>query len=65
LDRLLQIQPKYVFMDDGAVYNGKKIDLREKMQQISDAMADVPNFKGIIAQPRFSSPLDIRQVSHS
>ena len=63
LDRLLQIKPKYLFMDDMAVYNGKKIDLREKMKGIVEGMKDVSEFEGIVSQARFShSPADISVV---
>lgn len=54
LDRLLQIKPKYVFMDDGAVYNGKEVDLRAKMAQVVQGMRDVHEFEGVVTQTRFA-----------
>jgi acetoacetyl-CoA synthetase len=53
LDRLLQIKPAYVFVDDWTVYNGKTMDLRPKIQEIVDGMQGEVSFKGIITQPRF------------
>lgn len=69
LDRLLQIEPKvgchifgtrpvlkilqYLFMDDWAVYNGKTIDLRQKMTEIVNGMMAAKGFAGIVSMPRF------------
>lgn len=53
LERLLQIKPKYIFVDDWAVYNGKTIDLRPKISQLVAGMQDVPEFEGVVTQPRF------------
>ncbi|EXJ91702.1 acetoacetate-CoA ligase [Capronia epimyces CBS 606.96] len=63
LDRLTQIRPKYLFMDDWAVYNGKKIDLRPKMKDVIAGMGGVDEFEGIVSQVRFAhSPADISSV---
>lgn len=62
LDRLLQIKPRWLFMDDYAVYNGKTIDLRDKMKDIVQGMKSIPDFQGIISQPRFPSPADISSI---
>ncbi|KAH3912797.1 hypothetical protein HBH56_119460 [Parastagonospora nodorum] len=53
LERLLQIKPAYVFVDDWAVYNGKTIDLRPKIKEIVEVMQSEPGFQGIVTQPRF------------
>ncbi|KAF2685240.1 acetoacetate-CoA ligase [Lentithecium fluviatile CBS 122367] len=53
LERLRQIRPKYVFMDDWAVYNGKTIDLRSKMKEIVAGMSGVEDFEGVVVQGRF------------
>ncbi|KAL6704484.1 hypothetical protein ACN47E_008113 [Coniothyrium glycines] len=53
LERLLQIKPMFVFVDDGAVYNGKTLDLRPKIKEIVEGMKGVEEFKGIVTQPRF------------
>ncbi|KAJ5174261.1 Acetoacetyl-CoA synthetase [Penicillium canariense] len=63
LDRLLQIKPRWLFMDDFAVYNGKKIDLRGKMRDISHGMDAVSEFQGVVSLPRFpSEPADINSI---
>jgi acetoacetyl-CoA synthetase len=62
LDRLLQIEPKYLFMDDWAVYNGKTVDLRTKMTEIVDGMKGVSTFHGLVSMPRFKEPADISGV---
>ncbi|OAL27996.1 acetoacetate-CoA ligase [Fonsecaea nubica] len=63
LDRLTQIKPRFLFMDDWAVYNGKKIDLRGKMKDIMAGMEGVDEFQGIVSQARFQhSPADVSSV---
>lgn len=63
LDRLLQINPKFVFVDDWAVYNGKTIDLRDKMAEIVEGLKEVREFKGLVSMPRFQdSPADVAKV---
>ncbi|KAK6373856.1 hypothetical protein LTS17_007825 [Exophiala oligosperma] len=63
LDRLTQIRPKLLFMDDGALYNGKKIDLRQKMAEIVNDMKEIEEFKGVIAQVRWAnSPADMTAI---
>ncbi|KAH8649709.1 acetoacetate-CoA ligase [Tricladium varicosporioides] len=62
LQRSLQVTPKYIFMDDFAVYNGKKVDLRQKMTEIVEGMKDSPGFEGVVSMPRFSTPVDISSV---
>jgi acetoacetyl-CoA synthetase len=49
-------------MDDFAIYNGKKVDLRHKMTEISNGMKDVKEFKAMVSMPRFSQPVDISKV---
>ena len=53
LERLLQIKPAYVFVDDWTVYNGKTIDLRPKIRDIVKGMEGVQEFRGVVSQPRF------------
>lgn len=53
LERLLQVKPVFVFIDDWAVYNGKTIDLRPKIKEIVEGMAGVKEFKEVVTQPRF------------
>jgi acetoacetyl-CoA synthetase len=66
LERLLQIRPKYVLVDDWAVYNGKTIDLRPKIEGILEGMESggVAEFESVIVQPRFpGKPADVRGLS--
>ncbi|KAL6155252.1 hypothetical protein ACJBU6_06845 [Exserohilum turcicum] len=53
LERLLQIKPKYVFVDDWAVYNGKTMDLRPKISKLVAGMQAIMEFEGVVTQPRF------------
>ncbi|ETN44712.1 acetoacetate-CoA ligase [Cyphellophora europaea CBS 101466] len=63
LDRLTQIRPKYLFMDDIAVYNGKRTDLRQKMKEIIEGMEGISEFEGIVSQARFAdAPADMSSV---
>ncbi|KAI9880045.1 MAG: hypothetical protein M1830_005777 [Pleopsidium flavum] len=69
LERLVQIRPVWVFVDDGAVYNGKRVDLRGKMAGIVSGMrnAGVEEFRGVVSQARFGGegeegPADVSAV---
>jgi acetoacetyl-CoA synthetase len=66
LDRLLQIRPKWLFMDDWAVYNGKTVDLRPKMAEIVRGMAGVREFEGVVSQARWRDrPAEMSRVPRS
>jgi acetoacetyl-CoA synthetase len=52
-------------MDDWTVYNGKTVDLRQKMTDISNGMKGVKEFAGIVSMPRFSQPADIGDVPNA
>lgn len=63
LDRLRQIKPKYIFVDDWAVYNGKTIDLRPKMTEIESGMREVVELEGFVSMPRWKNkPSDISSI---
>lgn len=63
LDRLLQLKPKFVFVDDSAIYNGKRVDLRPKIKGIVEGLREVSEFEAIIAIPRFpTQPADVSGV---
>ncbi|ROT39304.1 acetoacetyl-coenzyme A synthetase [Sodiomyces alkalinus F11] len=62
LQRAVQINPKFIFFDDAALYNGKVIDLRDKMAAVSQDMKDCDQFNGIISIQRFAKPHDISSV---
>jgi len=49
-------------MDDCTIYNGKRVDLREKMKQIVHGMKDVQEFAGMVSMARFQQPADISSV---
>ena len=52
LERLRQIEPKWVFVDDAAVYSGKEVDMRKKMGDIAKGMRGIEGFEGIVSVPR-------------
>ena len=65
LQRLTQIEPKWIFVDDWAVYNGKTIDLKPKMKEIVEGMlkSKAKGFKGVVSMPRFQErPADVGDV---
>ena len=63
LDRLRQTKPKFVFIDDWAVYNGKTIDLRPKMTEVEEGMSDITELQGLVSMPRWQDkPEDISGV---
>jgi acetoacetyl-CoA synthetase len=63
LERLRQIEPKWVFFDDSASYNGKHINLKRKMVEILHGMKDVKGFRGIVSIPKDErSPIDVSGV---
>ena len=63
LDRLRQIKPNYIFVDDWAVYNGKTIDLRPKMGELEAGMKGISELQGLVSMPRWQDkPADISGV---
>ncbi|KAL2354691.1 acetoacetyl-CoA synthase [Cryomyces antarcticus] len=62
LDRLTQIRPAWLFMDDWAVYNGKTVGLRSKMSEIVKGMQGIEEFQGVVSMPRFEKPEDVAGV---
>lgn len=63
LQRLQQIEPRWVFMDDTALYNGKLIDLRKKLGEVAKGLQTTPAFQGIVSQARFKSqPKDVSEI---
>lgn len=49
-------------MDDFAIYNGKRVDLRSKMGEIVEGMKEVKEFEGMVSMPRFQKPMDISSI---
>ncbi|KAI1129467.1 acetoacetate-CoA ligase [Nemania abortiva] len=62
LQRTVQVNPKYIFMDDAALYNGKRLDLRQKMAEVVAGMNNCSNFRGLVSIRRFRDALDISNV---
>jgi acetoacetyl-CoA synthetase len=62
LDRLLQISPVFVFIDDWAVYNGNTMDLRPKINELVAGLKDDKIFKGVVTQRRFAQFADLSAV---
>ncbi|KAI1169209.1 acetoacetate-CoA ligase [Nemania serpens] len=62
LQRTVQVNPKYIFMDDAALYNGKRLDLRQKMAEVVAGMRDCSNFRGLVSIRRFHDALDISNI---
>lgn len=65
LGRLLQIKPKFVFMEDASVYNGVTHDLRPNIAAVSHALRALPEFRGLVSQARFpDSPADVSDINN-
>ncbi|KAK4178734.1 putative acetoacetyl-coenzyme A synthetase [Triangularia setosa] len=62
LQRAEQVDPIWLFMDDAALYNGKVVDLREKMTEIVAGLDNCKNFKGVVSIRRFEEARDVRGV---
>ncbi|KAH6626286.1 hypothetical protein B0J18DRAFT_136610 [Chaetomium sp. MPI-SDFR-AT-0129] len=62
LQRAVQVNPKLLFMDDAALYNGKVVDLRDKMAEVVDGLKDCSNFAAVVSIRRFDEARDITHV---
>lgn len=62
LQRTVQINPKFIFMDDAALYNGKRVDLRQKMTDIEAGMKGCDQFQGMVSIRRFKDALDVSSI---
>ncbi|KAK3359331.1 hypothetical protein B0T25DRAFT_532661 [Lasiosphaeria hispida] len=62
LQRAVQVNPKFLFMDDAALYNGKIVDLRQKMGQIQEGLKGCSNFIGVVSIRRFEEARDVSHV---
>lgn len=49
-------------MDDAALYNGKVVDLREKMAEVVQGLSGCSNFAGVVAIRRFAEARDVPRV---
>jgi acetoacetyl-CoA synthetase len=52
-------------MDDAALYNGRVVDLREKMAEVVDGLRECSNFAGVVSIRRFAEARDISRVPKS
>lgn len=63
LQRTVQIEPKFVFFDDGALYNGKVIDLRDKIKGMMEGLEkDCREFERMVIVQRFDRPYDTSAI---
>ncbi|KAF8460603.1 hypothetical protein BDZ91DRAFT_798693 [Kalaharituber pfeilii] len=54
MERLVQVRPKWVFCDDWAVWNGKKVNLRGNIKEMWKKLEGaVEELKGFVVVPRF------------
>ncbi|PHH60651.1 hypothetical protein CDD81_1372 [Ophiocordyceps australis] len=53
--RIKQIRPKLIFFEDGALYNGKRFELRDKIEAIVQSMRQVEGFQGGVVMARFGA----------
>ncbi|KAI0389900.1 acetoacetate-CoA ligase [Xylariaceae sp. FL0594] len=63
LQRTVQVDPKYIFMDDATLYNGKRVDLRPKMADVVAGMGECSNFRGLVSIRRFQDALDVTSIA--
>ncbi|KAI9712401.1 MAG: hypothetical protein M1820_001614 [Bogoriella megaspora] len=62
LDRLVQIRPVYVFFDDASLYNGRTVDLSDKMREVVEGLSGVEEFKEMVSVQRFEQAKDVGGV---
>ncbi|OAA47149.1 acetoacetyl-CoA synthase [Metarhizium rileyi] len=65
LQRTVQIDPKFVFFDDGALYNGKVVDLRDKIQGVVEGLQECPSFETVVVVKRFKQPYPTGGISNT
>lgn len=54
---------QFVFFDDGALYNGKVIDLRNNIQGMINGMSECDQLQSFIIIQRFAKPYDTKAIS--
>jgi acetoacetyl-CoA synthetase len=59
LDRFGQVEPKVVFAPDGYWYNGKKIDVLDKLAQVA---AQLPTAKRVVVVPYLAALPDLAKL---
>ncbi|PHH92306.1 hypothetical protein CDD83_8020 [Cordyceps sp. RAO-2017] len=64
LQRTVQINPKFIFFDDGALYNGKVINLCNKIAGVVDGMKECDQFSRAVVIQRFAAkPFDTSRIA--
>ncbi|RFU79248.1 acetoacetyl- synthase [Trichoderma arundinaceum] len=63
LQRAVQVNPKFVFFDDGALYNGKIIDLRDNIRGMMEGLSECDQLQSIVIVQRFAKPFDTAAIS--
>jgi acetoacetyl-CoA synthetase len=56
------IDCQFVFFDDAALYNGKTVDLRDKVKGVTEGMKDCRLFQKTILIQRFDKPYDTSAI---
>ncbi|KAI9149337.1 Acetoacetyl-CoA synthetase [Paramyrothecium foliicola] len=62
LQRTVQIDPKFIFFDDGAIYNGRTLDLRDKIAGVVEGMRTCKSFEKAVIIQRFDKPNDTSKI---
>ncbi len=62
LDRLMQIRPCLIFMEDFGVYAGKVNQPLSKMVEVIEGVQSIQEFKLLVSMPRFEQPADISGI---
>ncbi|KAK5993475.1 Acetoacetyl-CoA synthetase [Cladobotryum mycophilum] len=63
LQRTVQVNPKFVFFDDGALYNGQVLDLRDKIKGMLEGMKECDQLQAFIINQRFDTPYDTSNIA--
>jgi acetoacetyl-CoA synthetase len=53
---------QFVFFDDGALYNGKVLDLRDKIRGVVEGLRECNQFQSLVVVQRFDQPYDTSSV---
>ena len=62
LDRLMQIRPRLVFMEDFSVYAGKTNELHSKMVEVVKGLKKTQEFRRLVLMPRFKEPANVSDI---
>lgn len=62
LQRTVQVEPKLLFFDDTAVYNGKTVDLRDNIRETVEGLKESKGFQGVVVIPRFEEAKDVGDI---